>query len=201
MTHGGHADFDTVRYVEQLEHLIAERVPVESVLKLAQLSVEPLHREDIALTLVDFVRRFEPGNARACLLHAYLSIHYLIVDEALVSAEVELTDLIARGQEVGAAAVLLDEVRRRMSPADRDDANIELLQLSVGAEPAWSINHLRLGRALRARGDDRGALAEMEIAIACLSGPDSDPAIESFEDCFTGRRASRDRLVAERDRI
>jgi hypothetical protein len=38
-------------------------------------------------------------------------------------------------------------------------------------------------------------------AIAQLSGPVSDPVRESFEDCFTGRRAARDRLIAERDRM
>jgi hypothetical protein len=201
MINQGHAGVEILRWIEALRENIAEQLPTQHLLDLALLSIEPLHEEDRALELVDLVLGFRPQSARAHLLRAYLDLNYLIVDEALADAESRLSKLVDAGEEVGAAAVLLDEVRRRVNPEAGDDSNIDLLMLSTTVEPDWSINHLRMARGLRARGDRVGARHELDLAIAHLSDPGADPVMESFEDCFTGRRASRERLIAERDRM
>jgi hypothetical protein len=200
MTNQGHADGASLRQVEALRMSIASQLPIHDLLDLAMLSIEPLHQEDTALEIVNLVLEFHPYLARANLLRAYLDMHYLILDEALADAESRLSVLVNSGEEVGAAAVLLDEVKRRGDPTSPDDCNHDLLLLSTTVEPDWSINHLRLARALVARGDRSGALHEFDLAISHLADPGEDPIKESFEDCFTGRRASRQRLIAERDR-
>lgn len=174
----------------------------ERLLDLAQLSIEPLHREDEAIVLVEFVLRFEPDNPRARILFAYLALHYLIVDEQVRRAEGLLRDLVERRVELGAAASLLDDVRERIAPTG-PEGDVELLRLSVEAEPSWSDNHHRLGRALYTRGDPVGAWREYDAAIGNLVDRASpmDPLVVSFHDCFTGCTSTRERLIADRDKL
>jgi len=201
MTCSDNSEASALRHVEQLRLAVRGILEVGPILEMAQLSIEPFHREDQALTLAQFACILEPDQPRGLLLQAYLGAHYLITDEAASAAQAILRDLINRQCEVGAAAVLLDELLRRRNPESRYDANIELLYLSLDAEPDWSINHLRLGRALLARGESEDARAHIDHAIVNLIDPLPDPVAESFEDCFTGRRASRERLILERSRI
>ena len=183
----GHADPATLAVAARLD---------EGVLDLAQLWIEPMHREDDAVELVEAALRVEPGRPRAVLLSAYLALHYWMDDDHLDAAAAALRDLLARGVETGAAAMLLDEINR-----GRDGGyDLDLLRRSVAAEPGWSLNHVRLSRAYAARGDRAAAAAELDTAIANILDPDErgDPVAHSFDALFTGRVNRRDRLVTER---
>jgi hypothetical protein len=196
----GHADEAALLAASQLEDLLRQQLDLSALVDLAQLSIEPLHREDDAALFVSYALRLHPGHPRASIIYGYLALHYWIADEWLHRADGILQSLVDRGLELGAAPVLLDEVRRQTG-SDAPDANIDLLRLSVSAEPTWSINHLRLARALRAQGDHVAARMEFDLAIGNLleGGHNIDPVSESFHDCFTGCFASRERLIAERD--
>jgi hypothetical protein len=61
--------------------VLRDQLDTESLLNLAQLSLEPLHDEEDAALLVQYVLRFEPGQPRAGILLAYLALHYWIIDE------------------------------------------------------------------------------------------------------------------------
>jgi hypothetical protein len=115
------------------------------------------------------------------------------------AAASRLRDVLALSLEVGAAAMLLDEILRQRGP-EAPDANIELLLRSVAAEPTWSLNRVRLARAYVARGDIAAARASLDAAIANMIDPDTpaDPLTESFDALFTGRRAVRRRVIDER---
>jgi hypothetical protein len=119
-------------------------------------------------------------------------------------AEALLQGLVDRGQQLGAATLLLDEVRRRLRPPFTE-VDVELLRLSVAAEPTWSDNHHRhrLGWALYTLGDRAGALREYDAAINNIIDRDItlDPVTTSFHDCFTGCNATREWLLADRDKL
>ncbi|WP_433298173.1 tetratricopeptide repeat protein [Actinoplanes sp. CA-030573] len=171
-----------------------------SLLELAQLWIEPMHREDDAAELVETFLRVSPGNPRAVVLSAYLALHYWMDDEHLDAAADGLRDVLDRGAEVGAAAMLLDEILRQRGP-DPADATVELLRRSVAAEPSWSLNHVRLARAYAARGDIAAARSEFDAAIANILDTVPDPVAESFHTLFTGCLNDRSRVVAERARL
>jgi hypothetical protein len=81
--------------------------------------------------------------------------------------------------------------------------DVDLLRLSVAAEPTCSESHHRLGRALCALGDRPGALREYDAAIDNVIDRDItlDPVTTSFHDCFTGRNATREWLLADGDKL
>ena len=172
----------------------------EAVLELVQLWIEPLHREDDAAVLVEAFLRIVPGHPRAVVLAAYLALHYWMDDEHLDAAADQLRGVLAGDAETGAAAMLLDEIRRRRGLGEGD---VGLLRRSVGAELSWSLNHVRLGRMYAARGDAAAARTEFDLAVANLFEPDVvlDPVAGSFHSLFTGCLNLRDRVISERTRL
>ena len=188
--------------VRRLEDLLqADPSDTTAALELAQLSILPLRDEEAADQLALDVLAREPGQPRAVLLHAYICLHYWIVDEKIAEAISMLADLVERGEELGAAPLLLAEGRRRLDPKLPWD--VGLLRLSVSAEPSWTSNHQRLAWALHAAGDDTGAQREYEAAIVNVFNADVrlDPVSESFHDCFTSRTTTVEWLVKDRDRL
>jgi tetratricopeptide (TPR) repeat protein len=183
----GHADAAAVRAAGQR---------TDAVVELAQLWIEPMHREDDAADLLEVLLRISPGHPRAVLLSGYLALHYWTDSEHLDRAAAQLREVLAARAEIGAAALLLDEILRR----DNSTPDLDLLHRSVSAEPSWSLNHVRLARAYTAVGRPAAALAEWDIAIANILEPDTplDPLTESFHTLFTGCLNTRSRLVAER---
>ena len=186
----GHADPATLALADRL---------AEGVLDLIQLWIEPMHREDDAAELVAALLRIEPVPSRAVLLSAYLALHYWMDDEHLDAAAAALAGLLSRDEQVGAAALLLDEITRSRG----GDHDVQLLRRSVAAEPGWSLNHVRLARALAAGGDRAGAATELDLAISNVLDPDprEDPVAHAFDTLFTGRVAIRDRIIAERAKL
>jgi hypothetical protein len=195
----GHADRATQQVAGRLADTLRANLDVPVLLDLAQLWIEPMHREEDAATLVGYVLLVQPGQPRAAVFSAYLALHYWMDDEHLRAAAALLREVLAAGHEVGAAALLLDEILRQLGP-DAADANIDLLRQSVAAEPTWSVNRVRLSRALAARGDTPGALAELDAAIATMIDPDTpmEPLVHSYHSIFTGRTDLRHRLIAQR---
>jgi hypothetical protein len=198
----GHADSSALLAAERLERALRADVDLQSLLDLAQLWIEPMHREEDAVALVAFVLQLFPDHPRAAVLSAYLALHYWMDDDSLRQAEGLLRRVLAQGHEVGAAAFLLDEILRRLGP-DIADANIDLLRQSVAAEPSWSINHVRLARALAARGDTRGAIAELNTAIdnRIESHTPLGPLLNSYHEVFTGQLNLPDSWIEQRDRL
>lgn len=188
--------------VGRLEGLLrADPADTSAALDLAQLSLLPLRDDEETDRLALDVLAREPGHPRAVLLHSYVCMHYWLLDEKTAEAVAMLADVVGRGEELGAAALLLDEARRSLDP--RLPVDVGLLRMSVSAEPTWCLNHRRLGRVLHAAGDIEGARREYEAAIANAFDDDVqlDPVEASFHDCFTGRTMTAAYLVQERDKL
>jgi hypothetical protein len=186
----------------RLEDLLrADPANTSAALDLAQLSLLPLRDDEEADRLVLDVLAREPGHPRAVLLHSYVCLHHWLLDENIAEAAAMLAEVIDRGEELGAAPMLLDQARRRLDPKVPPD--LALLRLSVSAEPAWVVNHQRLAWALHATGDDAGARREYERAAAGVfdASVELDPVAESFHDCFTGRTGTVDWLIKDRERV
>ena len=199
----GHTTPDVERRVTQLEQRIdPEKSDIADVLELAQLYVEPCHREDRAIALFDAVLRREPQNNTATVWLAYCCIHYLMDKAALRRAQDALTSILRADAQNGAAYLLLAEVLQDLGDPSIEK-RISLLESSVACEPTWVNNRHYLAWGYWKAGRKAEGVAQMRQAIENIISADPGWSIqrEYFEICITGRVSQPEYLKTELEKM
>lgn len=198
----GHASAEELELVRRLESTVDPVAgPVDDLLELAQLYIEPCHREADAIRLLEAALRRDPDDARARFWLAYCCLHYLMDPDALRRAAALLGPVIEKDpQRAGAALMLLAEILEEQGalPLDR---RIALLEASVRSEPEWVHNRQSLAWAYKEAGRLSDALAQIRAALTNIASPDPAWTVtrRNFEESITGRTGHgiRERLMSD----
>jgi thioredoxin-like negative regulator of GroEL len=175
----------------------ARHGPIDDILELAQLYIEPCHREGDAIALFEAVLERDPQNSVARLWISHCCLHYLMESKALRRAAALLASIISTDSDsAGAAYWLLAQVLDDLGELSVE-RRIELLEASVACEPAWVLNRQSLASAYEEAGDLPAAIAQIRQALANVGREDPSwrPARKNFERSITGRASFR---IAER---
>ena len=202
----GHANEEEIQVVQQLESSIDfDTSPINDLLELGQLYIEPCHREGEAIAIFEAVLRRDPRNAHAKFWLAYCCLHYLMDPDSLRRAADLLESVIQEDpQHAGAAYMLLAEVLDEAGnlPLNR---KLQLLEASVHREPGWVFNRQSLAWAYTEAGRYSDALAQLRIALANVTKADPSWSISTrnFEESITGRIGHRviERLTSDMERV
>jgi tetratricopeptide (TPR) repeat protein len=194
----GHATDEDMKIVRQLESkLDLGSSPLDDLLELGQLYIEPCHREGEAMRIFEAVLARDPNNADAKFWLAYCCLHYLMDPAALRRAAILLESLIQTSPKLaGAAYMLLAEVLDEEGNLTVD-RKIELLEKSVALEPGWVHNRESLAWAYMEAGRFADALEQINRALTNVVTPTPDwkITIRNFEESITGRTGH---LILER---
>lgn len=198
----GHATNEELKVVERLEAVAdPEKSPLEDLLELGQVYIEPCHREEEAIALFEAVLLRDPNNPCAKFWMAHCYRHYRMDPDSLQGATVLLRSVSNTDTKYAAAADmlladLLDE-EDDPSPAEK----IPLLEASARKQPEWVHNHESLAWAYLEAGRPREALEHIRRALANVIELDPHWSITTrhFEESITGRTGYqiRERLAAD----
>jgi tetratricopeptide (TPR) repeat protein len=186
----GHATWQQIRDIEAREAaVVPESSPVDAVLELALLLLEPAHRDDEAIELLEKVLARDPTYSPARLWLAYALLHTRMDTVALERAREVLTPLIDTPETAGAARLLLAEVGEEQGMTV--DERISLLEASVAAEPEWISNRQDLAWAYSEAGRHQEAATQLEAALHSViaANPSWGIARQAFEESITARTA------------
>lgn len=195
----GHATAAEAREIESREATLDRATsPVGELLELALLYLEPAHREDEAIELLESIVARHPQHAEARVWLAYALLHFGMDQDSLARAREVVTPVLENTSHAGAAYMLLGEIGEEdgVEVAER----IRLLEASVAAEPEWVNNRHDLAVAYFEAGRSEDATAQLEAALGSIRGEDPDWSLarRSYEESLTGRTAfeAEDRLRA-----
>jgi tetratricopeptide (TPR) repeat protein len=203
---GDHADSDQASAVYALEATIdPERSPVEDLVRLGLLYIEPCHREDDAIILLEAALKRVPGHACAKIWLAYCCIHHLLDEAALARARRLMESVLEAGSdERGAAYLLLAEAGRDLGDLPLTE-EVALLEASVQQEPGWVSNRESLAWVYAQTGRRADALAQLRAALRNIRPlrEGAGVAEEMYEQSITGRAShrARERILAQLVRI
>jgi len=186
----GHASPSESREIEAREKRLDPALsPIDDLLELALLYVEPAHREDEAIRLLEAVLQRDPFNGEARLWLAYILLHFRMDAPALARARDAVTPLLDTHPYGGAATLLLAEVRDEQGAGLAE--RIHILERSVAQEPDWVSNRQDLSRAYSEAGRNEDALEQLRRALNSISSVDPTwtGAKRNFEESITGRTA------------
>lgn len=203
----GHASSSEIEMVKQMERsLDLARSPIDELLRLGQLYIEPLHQEHQAIKVLEAAIRREPCNTWVTYWLSYCCVYYLMDDSALEKARDLLKSCILTCPKPSAAIYsLLAEVLDDLEGPWRQDVKseqarrtptplverIHLLEESVRLEPSWVNNRISLAWAYERAGRIGDAIHELEQAKKNIVHPDAnwDYTRRNFEELVTGRIA------------
>jgi tetratricopeptide (TPR) repeat protein len=196
-----------LKLVERIEAVVdLEESPIEDLLELGQLYIEPCHREAEAISLFEAVLRRDHNNACAKFWLAYCCLHYLMDQDALRRA-ITLLESVTEGgdtQYTGAAYMLLAEVREEEGSLSTDK-KIQLLEASVSYEPNWVYNRQSLAWAYMEAGRHSDAIEQINHALANVRTPEPEWSVtkRNFEESITGRIGHRvtERLASDLEKV
>jgi tetratricopeptide (TPR) repeat protein len=187
----GHATPEQLSEIQARAALVNPATsPADEVIDLAVLFLEPAHREDAAISLLEALLGREPENAAARVWLAYALLHFRMDQAALDRATQLLIPLLDHPIYAGAAHLLLAEVRDEQG---RDLAErIGLLERSVALAPDWVSNRQDLAWAYSEAGRQEDAAAQLNQAITAVRAVDPSWGIQQreFEESITGRTAA-----------
>jgi len=190
----GHATIEEKKIIQELEKKIDfTGSPIESLIELSILYIEPCHNYEKAIELIKSILVRDPENEMAKILMAFCCIHFLMLDADLEYGEKLLNEVISNGNEnKGAAYKLLAEVLKDLDKVTFEE-EINYLELSVKYEPNWSSNHEVLSTIYEKVGNFQKALEHMRIAISNISGENNDWSLAQYyyESIMTGRVSVR----------
>ncbi|MEK7528604.1 MAG: hypothetical protein AAB592_02475 [Patescibacteria group bacterium] len=182
-----------MKRVESLEKTLnLAESSLNTLLELAQLYIEPCHRESDAIQLYETILKRDPQNSAAKFWLSYCCIWYLMDKDALKRAVALLENIIATDKNFsGAACILLAEAMGDLYNLPMEE-KIKFLEASIQYEPNWVYNHLYLAWAYQAAKRYHDALNQTELALANFKkyGVDFVDDNSIFENEITGR-ASR----------
>jgi tetratricopeptide (TPR) repeat protein len=187
----GHATPDQLADIEaRIAAVNPATSPAAELIDLALLLLEPAHREDVAINLLETLLGREPENGEARIWLAYALLHFRLDEAALRRAADLLTPLLNHPTHAAAAHLLLAEVRDEQV-GDLDE-RIALLERSVALAPDWVSNRQDLAWAYSEAGRQEDATAQLNQAIGAVRAADPSWSIQQreFEESITGRAAA-----------
>lgn len=205
----GHATPEELKKVARLEALLDRATsPLRDLIELAQLYLEPCHREADAISLLEQVLARDPNHAGGKFWLAYCYVRFRM-DEASVRRAVRLLETIDENVPpyAGAARMLLAEALEDVGALTLEK-DIQLLEESVALEPAWPRNRRHLALAYERVGRLGEAESQIREALARIGELDErlSSAQHHFEEAITGRASTYlrkslhedlERLIAE----
>lgn len=186
----GHETPEQRREIDERAAAVDPRTsPVEELVDLALLYLEPAHREDEAIDLLEAAVDRDPLHQAARIWLAHTLLHVRMDAVAVERAREVLTPLLTVPTAAGAANLLLAEIREEQG-ADLDE-RIALLESSVAREPDWVSNRHDLAWAYSDAGRHADAAEQLERALRSVVPVDPawDAARRSYEESITGRSA------------
>lgn len=186
----GHETAEQRREIEQRAATVDVRTsPVDEIVELALLLLEPAHREDDAIDLLEAAVGREPLHPTAGLWLAYALLHVRMDAPSLVRAGEVIAPLLAVPASSGGAHLLLAEIGEEQGRGV--DERIGLLEASVAREPDWVANRQDLAWAYSEAGRHDDAAAQLQHALTCVLPVDPawGVARRSYEESITGRTA------------
>ncbi|MCI0337070.1 MAG: hypothetical protein L0226_05810 [Acidobacteria bacterium] len=202
----GHASKDEMKIVEQLESAIDLKTsPIDDLLELGQLYIEPCHREAEAILIFETILMRNPHNNAAKFWLAYCCLHYLMDPKALQRAVSLLeTNINANDDYAGASYAMLAEIFEEQNSSSHEK-KIQMLEASVIKEPSWVYNRQSLAWAYIEVGRFADAFEQIQIALTNVQEPDPGWNItkRNFEESITGRTGYRaiERLQSDLEKI
>jgi tetratricopeptide (TPR) repeat protein len=191
MNPSSHATQAELAELERLEAAVKSNDDRQLKLDLAQLLIEPAHRDDEAFKIYESILASDPWDAQAAVGAAYVHIHTFMAKENLLLAVSLLTQVLDRDGAAGRGEMLLAEALGDLGRLT-DLERMQMLERSVERAPTWSKNHLLLALAYRDLGDrDRARIHITAAQANRLSSAAGLTLVEvSFEVCYTGRLGS-----------
>lgn len=189
----GHATSKEIQELNKLkDNLDVEKSPIEDLLKVGQIYIEPFHEEEKAIELFEIILKRDPANFWAKYWLADCCIRYLMekpnLQRAVDLLESCLSDSTARK---GAAYQLLAEARSDLGNISKQE-EIQLLEGSVKLESAWTSNRMYLASLYESVGRIEDAIEQVEQALnnTIDVNPDWNIIEYNFETNVTGRAKS-----------
>lgn len=186
----GHATSSELQEIQRLEaNLDLSLNSVDDLMQLALLYMEPAHREEEAIQLLEAVISRDPLIGEARIWLAYVLLHYKMDSVSLSRAIEVLTPLLEDPTFDGPASMMVAEVLEEQG-ADLGD-RIQFLEMSVAKEPSWVNNRQDLAWAYSASGRSEDARRQLELALGSVrrANPAWGVHRRNFEESITGRTA------------
>jgi hypothetical protein len=192
-------------YIDQLQATTdLQSSPIEKLLVLAQLQIEPLHQEAEAIRILHEILAREKCNSWAIYWLAYCHLHYLIDTEAIQQAKNYVESYFREcTYPNGALYMILAEIHDdlnsswRVETVSNDDlpstsillTEVDLLHKSILLESNWVNNRFSLAWAYERLDRIPEAIAQLQIARDNVIMADSawDITRYYFEILVTGR--------------
>jgi tetratricopeptide (TPR) repeat protein len=200
----GHESPEELELIARLENNVNyDTSPIETLMDLGLMYMEPCHREDEAIRLFEIALERDPRSSQTKFWLAYCLIHYRMDPAALKRAKELVEEIIAADPEcAGGGYYLLSEIMQDLGNLNVEN-NIQVLELSVRHKPHWVHNHVSLASAYWNVRRTAEAIAEMRAAIDNLQLPEPGWGItkKMWESLITGRIAPRKSLELDLNRM
>ncbi len=182
---------------EDIEKLVAlerktstDKGDVSNMLELSSFYIEPFHKEDKAIALLNRILALNPEYEIAKLWLCFCHIHYSMDKSSLLQAEKLLRSMISNNvsKQKGAVFMLLAETLDDLEKINLME-QIDLLEQSVFSSPDWVLNRYVLAGAYKKFGSLSKAIEQMDCAINNIS-PINESLKHSevlYETSITGR--------------
>jgi hypothetical protein len=208
----GHATPDEKQHVQELEARVnAETSPLDQILELALNYIEPCHREDQAVSLLQEILKREPEHSAAKIWISYCCRWALMSPEWQHYAQGLLQEVVAREPNpelIAGAYYMMAQLESELAfpkwnAPEVVARQIELLQASIKHAPHWFYNHFMLAWLLKDSGRLAEAIEEMQTGIDNIIEPDPhwDAPTLYFEAYITWRLAKPDSFQRDLDKI
>jgi tetratricopeptide (TPR) repeat protein len=199
----GHASAKDIEEMAYLEAALDWDIgPIDQLVKLGVLYIEPFHQEDRAIKLFKTILRRDLENANAAYWLSYCYLHYVMDDAALLDAkELLYRHIRGKNRSNGALYALLAEIIDDLNGIWRQPATgasdsmdwlaevTYLLEQSVQLEPNWVYNRFSLSWAYERRGKIKEAIEQLRQAKRHIIAVDEswDTLTYNVEESVTGR--------------
>lgn len=208
----GHATPEEQQHIQEMENrLDTATSPLDEVLELALLYIEPCHRGETAVSLLQAILKRHSSHSLAKLWLAYCCRWVLMSPEWQRYAQGLLQEVVAGESDpqlVGGAYLLLAQLARELAFPKWNEPEalshqIELLEASIEHAPQWCNNHVALAWILKDAGRLREAAEHLQAGISNITGRDLSWNLLRlyFEAEITGRAAGADFLRRKLDEI
>jgi tetratricopeptide (TPR) repeat protein len=191
--------------IDRLESVDPEAGPIEELLRLGQLYLEPAHRESDAVRLFESLLVRDPSNAWAKFWLAYCLIKYVMDADAVGRGRDVLGSAIDATDDAAAAASLALLAESLGDDEDSLGDRIRLLERSVRRRPDWVHNRQSLGWEYERAGRLAEALDQLLRARRNIVQPDPrwDSVTRNFEESVSGRigYGAGDRIASDERRV